>query len=178
MTTSTPDQDLATTIRGWLTGRLPEAWFEGQVSVVVDRDEITITGALARPVTADDAVPAEVAAAADGRIAAFRADTRAERIAIARELEHTYERKVAWVATCGDRRQAFTSLAAPVMTRLRQPERITLDTLVAAGVARSRADALAWCVKLVGQNEEAWLGALKQALAQVDVLRAQGPASA
>ena len=44
------------------------------------------------------------------------------------------------------------------MTRLRQPQRLVLDTLVDAGVARSRSDALAWCVRLVGQHEEDWLG--------------------
>ena len=35
------------------------------------------------------------------------------------------------------------------MTRLRMPERRVLDTLVDAGVARSRSHALAWCVRLV-----------------------------
>ena len=43
------------------------------------------------------------------------------------------------------------------MTRLRQPQRMVLDTLVDAGVARSRSDALAWCVRLVGQHEDDWL---------------------
>ena len=36
-----------------------------------------------------------------------------------------------------------------------------LDTLVDAGVARSRAEALAWCVKLVGQHTDEWLGQLR-----------------
>ena len=49
------------------------------------------------------------------------------------------------------------------MTRLRQPQRQVLDTLVDAGVARSRADALAWCVRLVGQHEDDWLGELREA---------------
>jgi hypothetical protein len=50
-----------------------------------------------------------------------------------------------------------------------------LDTLVAGGVARSRADALAWCVRLVGRNSEEWLAGLRDALAGVDRARAAGP---
>jgi hypothetical protein len=164
-------------IRGWLTGRLPEAWFSGPVEVVVDRDEILIRGTVTAPDTDAAASDVERAAATAGRIKAFREDTRDDRIAIARELEHAYRRKVAWAVVCGERSQTFTALAAPVMTRLRQPERLTLDTLVAAGVARSRADALAWCVRLVGQHEGDWLADLTQALEQVEALRAQGPST-
>jgi hypothetical protein len=69
----------------------------------------------------------------------------------------------------------FTNLAVPVMTRLRQPERVVLDTLVEAGVARSRADALAWCVRLVGQHTEDWLQELREAMTSVQRLREQGP---
>ena len=61
------------------------------------------------------------------------------------------------------------------MTRLRQPERKVLDTLVDAGVARSRSEALAWCVRLVGEHAEEWLGELREAMSAVDRLRAQGP---
>ena len=53
-----------------------------------------------------------------------------------------------------------------------------LDTLVAAGVARSRADALAWCVRLVGTNEEKWIASLREALGAVDEARKTGPTSA
>jgi hypothetical protein len=77
--------------------------------------------------------------------------------------------------TVGDRTEVFTHLAAPVMTRLRQPERIVLDTLVAANVARSRADALAWCVRLVGRHTEDWLADLRSAMEEVDRLRESGP---
>ena len=80
---------------------------------------------------------------------------------IADEAEARYGRKVAWGVTLGDRRVLFTHLAVPVMTRLRQPERKVLDTLVDAGVARSRADALSWTVKLAGQHSEAWLAELR-----------------
>ena len=42
-----------------------------------------------------------------------------------------------------------------------------LDTLVAAGVARSRADALAWCVRLVSQHTDEWLSELEEALSKL-----------
>ena len=54
---------------------------------------------------------------------------------------------------------------------------MVLDTLVDAGVARSRADALAWCVRLVGQHEEDWLGELRSAMANVADVRSKGPAA-
>ena len=74
-----------------------------------------------------------------------------------------------------EREELFTHLAVPVMTRLRQPERLVLDTLVAGGVARSRAHALAWCVRLVGRNAETWLADLRTAMGEVERVRAAGP---
>jgi hypothetical protein len=71
----------------------------------------------------------------------------------------------------------FTTYSVPVMTRLRQPERLVLDTLVEAGVARSRSDALAWCVRLVGEHEDAWLTELREALRKVEQVRSGGPKS-
>jgi hypothetical protein len=174
MTTST---DAQSTIRGWLHGRLPADWFEAAADITIDREEITVVGRLAAPAGADDAErsAAETAAAEVGRIAQFREDTRDARIHIARELEHRAGRKVAWGAECGDTRQLFTTLSVPVMTRLRQPERQVLDTLVGAGVARSRSDALAWCVKLVGQHSDSWLNELREALGHVEEVRTRGP---
>ncbi|HEY3195492.1 MAG TPA: hypothetical protein VGK42_09675, partial [Candidatus Dormibacteraeota bacterium] len=61
------------------------------------------------------------------------------------------------------------------MTRLRMPERSILDTLVAGGVARSRSDALAWCVRLVGMHQEDWIRSLREALVKVDEVRSKGP---
>ncbi len=78
-------------------------------------------------------------------------------------------------AACGGTRQLFTNLSVPVMTRLRQGDRQVLDTLVDAGVARSRSEALAWCVKLVGQHTDDWLQGLRDAMSEVDRLRAEGP---
>ena len=109
--------------------------------------------------------------------AELREDTRGRRIEIAREAEHRFERKVSWAVRVGDRTELFTHVAAPAMTRLRQPERLVLDTLVDAGVARSRAEALAWCVKLVGQHESDWLGELREAMSHVADVRTKGPAA-
>jgi hypothetical protein len=61
------------------------------------------------------------------------------------------------------------------MTRLRQPERQVLDTLIAGGVARSRSEALAWCVRLVQRHTDDWLAELRDSLEHVQRVRAQGP---
>ena len=159
--------------RAWFLGRLPDEWFEGEPEVVVDRDEITVVGTLPAVTDAgDDAREAET-----GRIARWREETRGQRMRIADEAEERFVRKVAWGAACGETRHLFTHLAVPVMTRLRQPERRVLDTLVESGVARSRADALAWSVRLVGQHEEEWLASLRDALTAVREARDAGPAS-
>ena len=153
----------------WLDGRLPADWFTA-VEVTLDREEITITGTIPAPET--DSPDSQ-----SGRIRRFREDTRPQRIEIARELEERTERKVSWAVTCGDTTESFTRLAVPVMTRLAQPQRRILDTLVEAGVARSRADALAWCVRLVGQHESDWLGELESAMGAVRAARAKGPSA-
>jgi len=164
-------------LRGWLTGRLPDEWFDGAPTVIVDREEITVIGSLTAPDTGADAGDAERLAAVRGRLTAFREDTREHRIEIARELEHRSDRKVAWGVDIDGDRIMFTHLAAPVMTRLRQPERQVLDTLVASGVARSRADALAWCVRLVGEHSNEWLTELREAMTEVERVRSTGPTS-
>jgi hypothetical protein len=167
--------DATEKVRGWLAGRLPEEWFDGAPEVTVDRDEITVVGRIAAPRVRDEATEAERAAAEAGKTKEFRARTRDQRMRIARELGHRTGRKVAWGVTCGERTELFTNLSAPVMTRLRQPERQVLDTLVDAGVARSRSEALAWCVRLVGKHTEEWLRDLRTAMEQVERIRADGP---
>jgi hypothetical protein len=162
-------------LRGWLAGRLPDDWFTGPPEVRADREEITIVGALQEPEVAADASAVEREVAVDGRVSRFREETRERRIEIARQLEHRFRRKVSWGATCADKTVMFTTLSAPVMTRLRQSERRVLDTLVDAGVARSRSDALAWCVRLVGEHSDSWLADLREALRHVEQVRAQGP---
>ncbi len=163
-------------VRGWFTGRLPQEWQTAAPEVTVDRDEITVVLTLA-DVELADAGEAETSEARAGRAKAFREDTRSRRIEIAREAEHRFERKVSWGVRVGDRHELYTHLAAPTMTRLRQPERLVLDTLVDAGVARSRAEALAWCVRLVGQHEQDWLAELREAMEGVADVRRKGPRS-
>jgi hypothetical protein len=163
-------------VRGWFTGRLPADWTAAPAEITVDREEITVI--LSIPdVEAGEASDAEVAEARAGRARGFREDTREARMELAREAQHRYERKVSWGVHVGAHRELWTHVAAPVMTRLRQPQRLVLDTLVDAGVARSRSEALAWCVRLVGQHEEDWLGELRQAMDQVADVRSRGPAA-
>jgi hypothetical protein len=167
----------AAKVRAWCVARLPADWFSAPPDIQVDREEITIVGALDDPAAAGDS-DAERAAAAAGLIRRFREETRSRRVEIAREAEHRFRRKVSWGVTCGPVTEMFTTLSVPVMTRLRQPERRVLDTLVDAGVARSRSDALAWCVRLTGENADAWLSRLRDALRHVEQVRDQGPGSA
>lgn len=178
-------------ITAWFAGRLPENWFQGALEVSADREEVVVLGRLAAPeveqaggAPGDDSMgdssgPTEAAtaqrAAEDGRIRRFREDTRRQRMQIAEEAQTRFGRKVTWGAACGETTRVFTSLSVPVMTRLRQSERQVLDTLVEAGVARSRSDALAWSVRLVGQHQREWIGELREALVAVEAARAAGP---
>ncbi|MEW2138133.1 hypothetical protein AB0892_16280 [Streptomyces sp. NPDC005409] len=146
-------------LRAWFAERLPEDVYESLLSVTADREEITVIGTIPATESVKD----------------FRERTREQRIEVAREAEALYRRKVAWGVRAGEETTLFTHLAVPVMTRLRQSERQVLDTLVAGGVARSRADALAWCVRLVGQHTDTWLTDLRDSLDQVHRIRAQGP---
>ncbi|WP_432509744.1 hypothetical protein [Kineococcus sp. SYSU DK001] len=160
-------------IAAWLSGRLPQDWFEAAPAVSVDREEIVVTGRLPRPEPTGAAAPDRRAEA--GRAARFREETRPARMRIADEAEALFGRKLAWGVTCGETEELFTNLATPVMTRLRQPQRQVLDTLVDAGVARTRSEALAWCVRLVGQHQQEWIGQLREALVAVERARAAGP---
>src|SRR5690242_3914260 len=180
----------AAAVVAWFAERLPTEWTATAPQVSVDREEITVILTVPAPEAAEPGSPEAAdapagdggasarAAAVAGRVARFREDTRERRIGIAREAEHRFRRKVAWGVDCGGERELFTHLAVPVMTRLRQPERMVLDTLVEAGVARSRAHALAGCVRLVGQNTEEGRAKLRTAMAEVEKVRDQGPGSA
>jgi hypothetical protein len=187
--------NVAEQVQGWFVGRLPEGWFTQPAEVLVDREEITVIGQLPgvspseaaeaagdqgnEPDSSDagegDAAGTQLDAMVLGRSRRFREETRDARIEIAREAEALFGRKVSWGVVCEDRKVMFTTLSVPVMTRLRQAERRVLDTLVDAGVARSRSDALAWCVRLVGEHEDAWLTDLREALRRVEHVRAGGP---
>ncbi|MEU4492053.1 hypothetical protein AB0F96_01000 [Streptomyces sp. NPDC023998] len=169
----TSEQEQA--LRGWFAGRLPEGLFVELLDVTVDREEITVIGRIPEPELGAEASEVERDASLDGRISEFRERTRDERIAVAREAEKRFGRKVSWGVECGGKRAMYTTVAAPVMTRLRQPERQALDTLIAGGVARSRSEALAWCVRLVQRNADEWLSDLRDSLEHVQQVRAQGP---
>jgi hypothetical protein len=178
--------DTAGQIRAWFLGRVPEGWFTGEPEVNVDREEISVVGQLPAvkgaageraEATGGGEGAGEAEALAARRSRRFREETRDTRVGIAREAEMRFDRKVSWGVVSEGRKVMFTTLSVPVMTRLRQAERRVLDTLVEAGVARSRSDALAWCVRLVGEHEDSWLGALRDALRHVEQVRAEGPRS-
>lgn len=159
-------------VRGWFAGRLPQGWQPAEVTL--DREEIVVVLTTADVELADAGEPA-LAEARVGRASSFREETREQRMEIAAEAQHRFERKVSWGVRVGPHQELWTHVSAPVMTRLRQPQRLVLDTLVDAGVARSRSDALAWCVRLVGQHEGDWLAELRGAMDAVATVRAQGP---
>lgn len=165
-------------IEAWFAGRLPAEWTAvSPATVTVDREEITVVIEIEAPTLPEDASADARSEAAAGRISGWREDTRESRIKIAREAERRFDRKVSWGASIDTSRILFTHVSLPVMTRLRQPQRQVLDTLVEAGVARSRADALQWCVRLVGQHTDEWLTELRSAMENVAVVRNQGPAA-
>ncbi|HMJ39673.1 MAG TPA: hypothetical protein VK606_08970 [Verrucomicrobiae bacterium] len=166
---------MAEEIRAWFDGKLPAGWFAGPPEVTSDGDEILVMGTLPDVELAAGTSEEGRAAARVARIDRFREETRDERVRIAREAERHFRRKVAWGARCGDQAKIFTTLSVPVMTRLRMSERSILDTLVAGGVARSRSDALAWCVRLVGMHQADWIKGLRDALVKVDEARGKGP---
>jgi hypothetical protein len=163
-------------VTAWFAGRLPKEWVEEAPEVVVDREEITVWVHVPAVDLREDASDEAKAEAAAGRVSGWREDTRDQRMAIAREAQRRFGRNVSWGAVLGDQKALFTHLAVPVMTRLRQPQRRVLDTLVDSGVARSRADALQWCVRLVGNHEDDWLAELRSAMEKVHEVREQGPA--
>ena len=169
--TTSPSEHL----EGWFAGRLPADWFAGAPAVTYDRDEILVVGTIAEPDLPAESTADTRAAALAARLAGFREDTRGKRMQIADEAERRFGRKVSWGAECGDQRHLFTTLSIPAMTRLRMPERKVLDTLVDAGVARSRSHALAWCVRLVAERQDDWLKDLREALQQVEAVRSEGP---
>ena len=162
-------------IRNWYPGRTREDLFAESPRIDVDREEVLIVGRIPEPDYPKGAPAATKSAARLESIRRFREETRAQRIEAALEMEHLFRRKVSWGAECGDVRRLFTTLSVPVMTRLRKAERAVLDVLVDAGVARSRSEALAWCVRLVGENQEKWLKNLKKAFEEVEKVRAKGP---
>ena len=149
-------------IQAFVQAKVPEGWFTGPPNVEADEEEILVLGAL----------PAERA------VDAFRESTRTERVAIARETESRFGRPVSWGVERDGATTLFTTQASPVMTRLRLRERAVLTTLIDAGIARSRSEALAWCVRLVREHQGEWIDHLREALVHVEKVRDGGPAPA
>ncbi|HUQ44916.1 MAG TPA: hypothetical protein VM451_10990 [Candidatus Limnocylindria bacterium] len=162
-------------LRGWFAGRIPDDWFTAPLDVTVDRDEILVIGTVPDVKVAKGASSAEALATQESRVEAFREDTRATRMKIAEDAQRKFRRRVSWGVRLGGETETFTTAAVPIMTRLRMPERGILDTLIDAGVARSRSEALAWCVRLVGDNESAWIEKLRGAIGAVHEARGEGP---
>jgi len=165
-------------LTGWFAGRIPDDLFAGPPTITGDRDEILIVGTVPEPELPADANDSARSAARSARIARFREDTRERRIGVASEAERLFGRKVSWGARCGDVEEHFTTLGVPVMTRLRLGDRAVLDTLIDAGVARSRSEALAWCVRLVSRHQDEWIKSLREALTAVEKVRSEGPTTA
>lgn len=144
----------------WFARKVPKGWFAGPPAVTADDVEILVVGPLPE---------------GERDVGGFRETTRERRMEIAREAEALFSRKVSWGVEVDGTPHLFTHLGVPVMTRLRLPERRLLDTLVDAGVARSRSEAVAWCVRLVRSHESDWLADLEEALGAVRKVRTEGP---
>jgi hypothetical protein len=172
---SGPEQERL--IGAWFSGRVPAGWFEGSPTIEIDGDEILIVGTLPRPQLAESAGEDEVRVAEQARISGFREETRGARVRIAEEAQPAFMRTVSWGAQCGGSRVHFTTAGVPAMTRLGMRDRRVLDTLIDAGVASSRSQALAWCVRLVGRHESEWIDELRTAMAKVEEVRNRGPRS-
>lgn len=173
-TTDTGGAPGTTDVAAWFAGRVPDAWFVEPPAVACDREEIQVIGTLAAP-DVGDADEDHLRIAGISRIEGFREQTRDARIAIAGDAERLWGRKVSWGAVCAGHQHLFTTAAVPVMTRLRMDERSVLDTLIEAGVARSRSEALASCVRLVAEHQSEWIDQLREALDAVRQARDAGP---
>lgn len=164
-------------IVAWFARHIPDGWFSGAPEIHVDREEIvvlgviTVAGTSARAADGDE----DYATACTARVSRFREETRELRMRVAAEAEERFGHKVSWGVELDGERYLFTHTAVPVMTRLRFGERAVLDTLIDAGVARSRSEALAWCVRLVERHQGEWIGQLRDALTHVAEARAAGP---
>lgn len=166
-----------TDIQKWFDSHVDDDWGATGVSVKADDDEILVIVDLE---TEESELPEEAAEReiAVKRIARrFRKATRQSRMAVADQAQELFERKVSWGVQASDDAYLFTHVTAPAMTRLRLSERQVLDTLVDSGVAASRSEALAWCVRFVRDNESEWLDSLREAFKSVEKIRNEGPAT-
>ncbi len=146
-------------IASFFIERVPREWFTAPLEVQADRDEILVTGELAPGSVLED----------------FRERSRPYRMQIATDAEARFLRKVSWAVRQDGNETRFTTISVPVMTRLRIDERSVLDALIEGGIARTRSEALSWCVRLVGQHQRDWLAKLLSAADTVREVRDRGP---
>lgn len=153
----------------WLADNIPDRWGVRSIEVLADSDETLVI--------VDLPARSGGASGTDAVVARFRDATREERMALAATAESRFGAKVSWGVRHGRELVLFTTATVPVMTRLRLPERRVLDTLIDGGLARTRSEALAWCVRLVGEHEQEWLAELRAAFQSVEEVRQKGPRS-
>ena len=172
---SGPEQERL--IGAWFAGRVPGTWFAESPTIGIDSDEIQVVGKLAPPQLPEGAGEDEVRVAEQARISGFREETRGARIRIADEAQPAFRRVVSWGARVRELPRAVHDGRGAGHDPARMDDRQALDTLIDAGVARSRSEALAWCVRLVAQHEAEWIGELRQAMSAVEEVRNKGPRS-
>ncbi len=172
----------STQTKEWFKRRLPEEWYaltegvDAEVELLVDRDEIVVIGPINDPSNDGDNEDT-VESARRAAVKEWREETREKRMEIASDAQDKFGKHVSWGAAIGADRFLFTHISVPTMTRLKITERQVLDTLVDAGVASSRSEALGWCVRYVAKKEEQWLTELKDAFKSVSEVRSKGPAT-
>lgn len=162
-------------VQAWIAGRVPAGWGVDPKELRIDNDEVLVRVHLPAVELPEDSTAEARGIAEEARISGFRSESRSLRVEIAKDAQASLGRIVSWGAVCGGTERRFTTASVPVMTRLRIDERLVLDTLVDSGVARSRSDALAWCVRLVGRNEQPWIADLRSAFERVEDVRSRGP---
>jgi hypothetical protein len=146
-------------LREFFHKALPQEWFTEPPALTCDRDELLVVGRLPDGTDVTD----------------WRERTRPTRMGIAAIAEAKFRRRMSWGVSQGDDVTIFTQLNVPVMTRLRLEERAVLDALIEGGLARTRSEALAWCVHHVGDHQQDWLHELREAAEHVRKVREKGP---
>jgi hypothetical protein len=156
-----------------LQERAPANLLAEPPDIAIYDDEVVIVLPIVIP-EQHDALPEEEQRASErALIARRREETRPWRMKQARELQPKLGRAVAWGMRAGASEALFSTRSVPVMTRLGRTERDVLDTLVAAGVADTRRAALAYAVRAFAAEHTDWLDEVREAIAQVDQVRAR-----
>lgn len=162
-----------TELQHWLQAHLPVDLVVKLPEVRVYPDEIVVILQLSDAGLGREVGEQELMEAEHQLIAERREETRPLRMRLARELQARLNRPIAWGMRVGTSEMLFTTRSAPVMTRLGRAERELLDTLVAAGVAETRSAALAYVVRAFAVEHADWLAEMRQALTQIDEVRAR-----